>query len=62
MAKGWRSSHGSRWSVEREHAIRAFGVIIQGALVQQRWASNQGLSLAGEEADEDGLAPLEEVI
>jgi hypothetical protein len=41
--------------------MRAFGGTIQGALVRQL-ASNQGASLAGEEADEDGLAPLEEVI
>ena len=40
----------------------AFGGQIQGALVQQRRVSNCGVSLAGEEADEDGLAPLEEVI
>ena len=41
--------------------MRAFGRTIQGALVQQG-ASNRGVSLAGEESDEDGLAPLEEVI
>ena len=40
----------------------AFGGKIQGALVRQWWASNRGVSLAGDEADEDGLAPLEEVI
>ena len=41
--------------------MRAFAGTIQGALVRQR-ASNRGVSLAGEEADEDGLAPLEEAI
>ena len=41
--------------------MQAFGGTIQGALVQKR-ASTRGVSLAGEEADEDGLAPLEEVI
>ena len=40
---------------------RAFGGTIQGALVRQR-ASTQGMSLAGEEVDNDRLAPLEEVI
>ena len=40
----------------------AFGGKIQGAFVQQRWASTRSVSLAGKEADEDGLAPLEEVI
>ena len=42
--------------------MRAFGGKIQGALVRQRRASNRGVSLAGNESDEDGLAPLEEVI
>ena len=41
--------------------MRAFSGTIQGALVRQR-AFNRGVSLAGEEADEDELAPLEEVI
>ena len=41
--------------------IRAFGGTIQEALVQQR-ASTRGVALAGEEADEDGVASLEEVI
>ena len=41
--------------------MRAFGGTIQGVRVRQR-ASNRGVSLAGEEADEDGLAPLEEVV
>ena len=41
--------------------MRAFGGTIQEARVQQQ-ASNQGVSLAGNEADEDGLAPLEDVI
>ena len=38
--------------------MRAFCRTIQGARVQQR-ASNQGVLLAGKEADEDGNAPLE---
>ena len=42
--------------------MRAFGGTIQGALVRQRQASKRDVSLAGEEADEDGLAPLQEVI
>ena len=42
--------------------MRAFGGTIQGALVRQRRASKQGVSLAGEEADKDGLALLQEVI
>ena len=41
--------------------MRAFGGTNKGALVRQ-WASNRGVSLAGEEADEDGLALREEVI
>ena len=41
--------------------MQAFGGTIQGALVRQR-AFNRGVSLAGKEADEDGLALLEEVI
>ena len=41
--------------------MRAFDGTIQGALVRQR-ASNRDVSLAGKEVDEDGLAPLEEVI
>ena len=41
--------------------MRAFGGTIQGALVRQ-WASTRGVSLAGEEVDEDRLAPLEEVV
>ena len=41
--------------------MQAFGGPIQGELVQQQM-SNQGVSLAGEEADKDGLALLEELI
>ena len=41
--------------------MQAFGGTIQGALMRQR-ASNQGDSLVSKEADEDGLALLEEVI
>jgi hypothetical protein len=40
--------------------MRAFGGRIQGALVRQR-ASNQGVSLAGEDADDDELVQLQEV-
>ena len=42
--------------------MRAFGGTIQGALVRQRRAPNQGVSLAGKEVDEHGLALREEVI
>ena len=50
-------------SVERGPNMQAFGVTIHGALVQQRWVSNQGVFfLARKEADEDGLALLEEVL
>ena len=41
--------------------MQAFGRTIQGARVRQR-ASNRGVSLAGKEVNEDGLALLEEVI
>jgi hypothetical protein len=41
--------------------MRGFSGTTQGELVRQR-AFNRGVSLAGEEADKDELAPLEEVI
>ena len=47
--------------MEQGPDMQAFGGTIQVAIVQQ-CVSNRGVSLAGEEADEDGFAPLEEVI
>ena len=57
---GWWIGHGSRGSATQGLNVRAFGGKIQGVLVQQR-TSNRTVSLAGKEADEDGLAPLEEM-
>jgi hypothetical protein len=54
-----RAQTSKLWRITNNN-IRAFGGRIQGALVRQR-SSNQGVSLAGKEVDEDGLAPLEEV-
>ena len=54
-----RAQTSKLWRIT-SNTMRAFGGRIQGAFVRQ-CSSNQGVSLAGEEVDEDGLAPLEEV-
>ena len=54
-----RAENRRLWRVTNNN-VRAFGGRIQGAFVRQR-ASNRGVSLVGEDADEDELVPLQEV-
>ena len=54
-----RAENRRLWRVTNNN-VRAFGGRIQGAFVRQR-PSNRGVSLVGEDADEDELVPLQEV-
>ena len=54
-----RAENRRLWRVTNNN-VRAFGGRIQGAFVRQR-ESNRGVSLVGEDADEDELVPLQEV-